>query len=90
LGVELEFDEALNELTAVDQRQAPVRSLWTKADVTAADKGECMLSTSETEYFDPRAHGDINTQTIVDLRRMLTRAGYGAEAADGRTESRER
>ena len=40
-----------------------------------------MLSTSEpvhlTEYFDPPAHKDIDTQTIVDLRRMLTNAGYG-------------
>jgi hypothetical protein len=45
---------------------------------------------SETEYFDPPAQTDIDTQAIVDLRRMLTGAGYGAQAADGRTESRER
>jgi hypothetical protein len=33
---------------------------------------------SETEFFDPPAHKDIDdTQTIVDLRRILTSAGYG-------------
>jgi hypothetical protein len=44
---------------------------------------------SETEFFDPPTHKDIDTQTIVDLRRMLTSAGYGPGVADGRTESRE-
>jgi hypothetical protein len=34
---------------------------------------------SETEYFDPPAHKDVDTQTVVDLRRMLSAAGYGAE-----------
>jgi hypothetical protein len=33
---------------------------------------------SDTEYFDPPAHKDIDTQTVVDLRRMLAKAGYGA------------
>jgi hypothetical protein len=37
---------------------------------------------SETEFFDPPARKDIDTQTIVDLRRMLTSAGYGADAAN--------
>jgi len=37
---------------------------------------------SETEYFDPPRHKDIDTQTVVNLRRMLTEAGYGAGAAD--------
>jgi hypothetical protein len=31
---------------------------------------------SETEYFDPPAHKDIDTQTVVDLRRLLGQAGY--------------
>jgi hypothetical protein len=44
---------------------------------------------SETEFFDPPAHKDIDTQTIVDLRRMLTSAGYGADASDGGTGHRE-
>ena len=33
---------------------------------------------SETEFFDPPAHKDIDTQAVVDLRRMLAKAGYGA------------
>ena len=37
---------------------------------------------SETEYFDPPSHKDIDTQAVVNLRRMLTRAGYGADAED--------
>jgi len=39
---------------------------------------------SETEFFDPPAHKDIDTQTIVDLRRMLADAGYGVDPADWR------
>jgi hypothetical protein len=37
---------------------------------------------SETEYFEPPPHKDIDTQAVVNLRRMLTKAGYGAGAAD--------
>ena len=41
---------------------------------------------SETEYFDPPPHKDIDTQAVVNLRRMLSRAGYGLEAGrDGST-----
>ena len=32
---------------------------------------------SETEFFDPPPHKDIDTQAVVDLRRMLGKAGYG-------------
>jgi hypothetical protein len=44
---------------------------------------------SETEFFDPPARKDIDTQTIVDLRRMLTGAGYGTNAPDCGTGDRE-
>jgi hypothetical protein len=44
---------------------------------------------SETEYFDPPPHKDIDTQTVVNLRRMLTKAGYGAGAADAGANGRE-
>jgi hypothetical protein len=37
---------------------------------------------SQTEYFDPPPHKDIDTQAVVNLRRMLTKAGYAAGAAD--------
>jgi hypothetical protein len=35
---------------------------------------------SETEYLDPPADKDIDAQTVVDLRRMLSHAGYGPDA----------
>jgi hypothetical protein len=31
---------------------------------------------SETEFFDPPAHKDIDTQMVVDLRRLLAQGGY--------------
>jgi hypothetical protein len=34
----------------------------------------------ETEIFDRPAHKEIDAQQVVDLRRMLINAGYGAEA----------
>ena len=34
-----------------------------------------------TEYFAPPRHKDIDTQAVVNLRRMLTQAGYGTEDA---------
>ncbi len=35
---------------------------------------------SETRFFDVPTHKDIDVQTVVDLRRMLTTAGYAVEA----------
>jgi hypothetical protein len=34
---------------------------------------------SATEYFDRPADKDIDAQTVVDLRRVLASAGYGAD-----------
>lgn len=36
---------------------------------------------SQTEYFDPPRHKDIDTQAVVNLRQMLTDAGYRADPA---------
>jgi hypothetical protein len=44
---------------------------------------------SQTEFFDPPAHKDIDTQAIVDLRRMLSRAGYGADTGQGGAKDQE-
>ncbi len=33
----------------------------------------------QAAFFDPPAQKDIDTQTVVDLRRMLSAAGYGPE-----------
>jgi hypothetical protein len=35
-----------------------------------------------TEYLDPPAHKDIDVQTVVNLRRMLSGAGYRPDAKD--------
>jgi hypothetical protein len=43
---------------------------------------------SETEYFDPPPHKDIDTQAVVKLCRMLTKAGYAAGAADAAANDR--
>lgn len=40
-------------------------------------KAEVTLG-PETEFFEPPAHKDVDTQTVVDLRRMLHKAGYGS------------
>jgi len=37
---------------------------------------------SQTEYFGPPRHKDIDAQAVVNLRQMLAEAGYGANAAD--------
>jgi hypothetical protein len=42
---------------------------------------------SVTEYFEPPRHKDIDTQAVVDLRRILALAGYGADAAEPTAES---
>ena len=44
----------------------------------------------ETEFLDPPTHKDIDTQMVVDLRRMLTNAGFGVDdgsRTDGTAES---
>ena len=55
--------------------------------VTEQPHGKVVIVVgSETEYFDPPAHKDIDTQAVVNLRRMLSRAGYGLETGrDGST-----
>jgi hypothetical protein len=39
---------------------------------------------SQTAYFDPPRHKDIDTQAVVNLRQMLTDAGYRSDTADTR------
>jgi hypothetical protein len=41
----------------------------------------------ETEVFTPPEEKDIDRQTLVDLRRMLTQAGYAPESL-GETDNR--
>jgi hypothetical protein len=52
--------------------------------VTERHDGKVAVTVgSETEFFDPPAHKDIDTQTVVDLRRILSKAGYGPEPGKG-------
>jgi hypothetical protein len=46
--------------------------------VTAHHDGKVAVTIGpESAFFDPPAHKDIDTQMVVDLRRMLSAAGYG-------------
>jgi hypothetical protein len=57
--------------------------LETVGSVTENHDGKLAVTLGgETEYLDPPAHKDIDTQMVVDLRRMLGNAGLDAEAAD--------
>jgi hypothetical protein len=56
-----------------------VRSLLEAAgDVKERHDGKLEVTLGdETEVFEPPHDKDVDTQMIVDLRRMLTRAGFG-------------
>jgi hypothetical protein len=58
-----------------------VMSLLEAVGSTAEQHGGKVAVTigSETEFFDPPADKDIDTQAVVDLRRMLSKAGYGVD-----------
>jgi hypothetical protein len=61
-----------------------VSLLETVGSVTEGHAGKLTVTLgSETEILEPRAGKDIDVQMVVDLRRMLSKAGYGAEAAAG-------
>jgi hypothetical protein len=66
---------------------AVVSLLEAVGSVTEQPHGKVAVTVgSETEFFDPPAHKDIDTQAVVNLRRMLRGAGYGLEAGqDGAT-----
>jgi hypothetical protein len=63
----------------VEWRQ--VRSLLDAVgDVIEEDNGRLRVTLGdETEVFDPPREKDVDKQMIVDLRRMLTAAGFAAE-----------
>ena len=47
--------------------------------VEQQQNGKYVVSVgSETEVLNPPKHKDIDVQQVVDLRRMLTSAGYSA------------
>jgi hypothetical protein len=57
-----------------------VRSLLEAiGDVTEEENGKLRVTLGgETEWFQPPREKDIDVQMIVDLRRMLTAAGFSA------------
>jgi hypothetical protein len=59
-----------------------VLSLLEAVGTVQARPGGRFLVTvgSETETLERPRHKDIDTQQVVDLRRMLGNAGYGPEA----------
>jgi hypothetical protein len=59
-----------------------VSLLETVGSVTEHRDGKLAVTLGpETEFLDPPKGKDIDPQTIVDLRRMLSVAGYRAEGA---------
>jgi hypothetical protein len=45
--------------------------------VTRHSDGKLTVTVgSETEFLEPPPHKDIDEQTVLDLRRMLSNAGY--------------
>ncbi len=49
--------------------------------VTTHHDGKVTVRVGEqTEIFDPPSGKDIDVQTVVDLRRLLSEAGYSAPA----------
>jgi hypothetical protein len=50
-------------------------------DVTVRPDGKVAVTVgSELEFLEPPAGKDIDAQMVVDLRRMLSNAGYGGSA----------
>jgi hypothetical protein len=59
---------------------AVVSLLGTVGTVAEQHGGKLAVTVGgETEFLDPPAHKDIDAQMVVDLRRMLTNAGYGVD-----------
>ena len=53
------------------------------ASVEEADNGKLLVTLgTETETFEPPRYKDIDAQQVVDLRRMLSNAGYGPDDED--------
>jgi rubrerythrin len=66
-GHNIEWHDVLSLLEAV-------------AKVEETHKGKYLITLGEeTETIEVPKHKDIDTQMVVDLRRMLKNAGYGSE-----------
>jgi hypothetical protein len=64
--------------------QAVVQLLEEVGTVVERHDGKFAVTLGgETEVFERPRQKDIDTQQVVDLRRMLIKAGYGSEGDDG-------
>ena len=60
--------------------RAVLSLLETVGSVTQHRDGKLAVTVGpETEFLDPPAGKDVDPQMVVDLRRMLSAAGYQAE-----------
>jgi NADPH:quinone reductase-like Zn-dependent oxidoreductase len=75
-------DEVINRRSTIEWHA--VLSLLEAVGSAEEQRGGKVAVTlgSQTEYFDPPRHKDIDTQAVVSLRRMLGQAGYGPRAKD--------
>lgn len=56
---------------------------WRVGSARQQPGGKVAVTTgSQTECFDLPSRKDIDTQAVVNLRRMLTKAGYDTGAND--------
>lgn len=72
------LDQILRHPTSSNIEWKRVRSLLEAvADTTREHNGKYEVTLAgETDYLEPPQGKDIDEQTVVDLRKMLTRAGY--------------
>jgi hypothetical protein len=63
--------------------RAVVSLLEAVGSVTEHRDGKLAVTIGpDTEFLDPPAGKDIDAQAVVDLRRMLSSAGYGPDEQD--------
>jgi len=72
------LDQILRHPASSNIEWKRVRSLLEAvADTTREHNGKYEVTLAgETDYLEPPRGKDIDEQTVVDLRKMLTRAGY--------------
>lgn len=72
------LDQILRHPTSSNIEWKDVRSLMEAvADTTREHNGKYEVTLAgQTEFLEPPRGKDIDEQTVVDLRRILTRAGY--------------
>jgi hypothetical protein len=61
--------------------RAVISLLEAVGSVTPHHNGKIAVTLgSQTEFFDPRGEKDLDVQTVVDLRELLSSAGYRADS----------